>query len=195
MIKFEFTENASTKPFEKYVETEMDSHIKHLEKELVKIRTGRAHTSMIEDLKINCYGNIMPLKDVAAVSAPDVQLLVIQPWDKTIINDIEKAISASDLGVSPFNDGNLIRIQLPKMSSTRRDDLTKILGKKIEECKVSIRNVRKEFHNLIREAEKTKKLSEDSSRRLQDILQKITDKVIEIADKLAQKKEAEILQL
>lgn len=195
MIKFEFTENASTKPFEKSIETEMDSHVKHFEKELVKIRTGRAHTSMIEDIKVNCYGNVMSLKDVAAISAPDVQLLVIQPWDKTIIADVEKAIAASDLGVTPFNDGNLIRVQLPRMSSSRRDDLAKILGKKSEECKIAVRNVRKEFHNLIREAEKAKKVSEDSSRRLQDILQKITDKFIELTDKLAGKKEEEIKAL
>lgn len=195
MIKLDYIEGSSTKAFEKNVEAEMSPHIAHFEKELVKIRTGRAHISMIEDLRVSCYGTSMPLKDLAALSAPDVQLLVIQPWDKEIMPDIEKAFSMSDLGVTPLNDGNVIRIQLPRMSSNRRDELAKILSKKLEECKISIRNVRKDFHNLIREAEKSKKISEDSSRRLQDLLQKITDKMIETSDKMSVKKEEEIKSL
>ncbi|MFA6066057.1 MAG: ribosome recycling factor [Candidatus Babeliaceae bacterium] len=195
MIKFDYVEGSNTKGFEKSIETEMSTHIAHFEKELIKIRTGRSHTSMIEDIKVSCYGNMMPLKDLAALTAPDVQLLVIQPWDKSIMPEIEKAISLSDLGVTPLNDGNVIRIQLPRMSSNRRDELAKMLHKKLEECKISIRNVRKEFHNLIRDAEKGKRVSEDSSRRLQDILQKITDKFIENSDKLSIKKEEEIKSL
>ncbi len=195
MIKFDLVENASTKPFEKLIETEMDNHLKHFDKELIKIRTGRAHPSMIEDIKVNCYGSIMPLKDLAAISAPDVQLLVVEPWDKSIINDIEKAISNSDVGLTPVNDGNLIRLALPRMTSARRDDLVKVLSKKLEDCKISLRNVRKDFHNFIRETEKNKKISEDTSRRLQDILQKITDRFTELADKLSKKKEDEIKQL
>jgi len=187
-MNFTFIEGSSTKPFEAFIEEQMNPPLKHFEKELSKIRTGRAHTSMVEDIRVICYGSSMPLKELAAISAPESQLLVIQPWDKSLINDIEKAIAMSDLGVTPFNDGDVIRIQLPKMSSSRREELTKALLKRLEECKIGIRNVRKEVHNLIRDAEKTKKVSEDYSKRLQDILQKLTDKFCDIADKVTQKK-------
>lgn len=192
MITFNFVEGAPTKQFDAAVESEMQNPLKFFEKELLKIRTGRAHTSMVEDIKVVAYGNTMPLKQLAAISAPDVNLLVIQPWDKGVMADIERAISTSDLGVTPLNDGNVIRIQLPRMSSDRRDDLAKTLSKKAEECKIAMRNIRKDFHNLIREAEKGKKISEDYSKRLQDALQKNTDKMIDQADKLSHKKEEEI---
>lgn len=194
-MKIQLTEGASTKQFEKDIETEMDQHIKHFEKELIKIRTGRAHPAMVEDIKVNAYGSLMPLREVAAISAPDVGLLLIQPWDKTLIDDVEKSLAQSDLGVTPANDGNVIRIALPKMSTSRRDELTKILAQKLEACKVSVRNVRKEVQNIIRDTEKSKKISEDYGRRLQDSLQKITDKFIENSDKMAAKKESEIKTL
>lgn len=195
MLTIELIEGGPTKPFEKVIEKEMDTHIAHFEKELLKIRTGRAHTSMIEDIKVVCYGSVMPLKELAALSAPDVQLLVVQPWDKSIMADIEKAIATSELGITPLNDGNLIRIALPKMSSNRRDELVKNLQKRVEECKIGIRNVRKEILHSIRDNEKAKKISEDYSKRLSDILQKFTDKYCEISDKLAEKKEGEIRAL
>jgi ribosome recycling factor len=195
MANYTFTEGASTTPFEATVESEMNKHIQHFEKELQKIRTGRAHPSMIEDIKVFAYGTMMPLKETAAISAPDAQLLVVQPWDKTIMPDIEKALSTSDLGVTPATDGPLIRIVLPKMSSSRRDELSKVLGKRLEECKIALRNVRKDVHTAIRETEKDKKISEDYSKRLQDLLQKITDKVTSQADALSSKKEAEIKSL
>lgn len=192
MITFTFTEGAQTKSFEQASATEMDKPIKFFEQELLKIRAGRAHTSMIENIKVNSYGTMMPLKQLAALSAPDVSLLMIQPWDKSIIGEIEKAISTSELGLTPINDGNVIRIQLQRLSSERREELIKTLSKKLEEAKVAVRNIRKDFHNLVREAEKGKKISEDYSKRLQDLLQKITDKSIESLDKVAQKKEADI---
>ncbi len=195
MVTYTFTEGASTKPFETAVEAEMQKHIQHFEKELQKIRTGRAHPSMIEDIRVSAYGTLMPLKETAAISAADAQLLVIQPWDKTIIPDIERAIQSSDLGVTPMTDGPIIRISLPKMSSSRRDELIKVLGKRLEECKIALRNVRKEVHTTIRGKEKEKKISEDYSKRLQDQLQKITDKVSALADTLSVKKEAEIKAL
>lgn len=192
MITFNFVEGAPTKQFEKAVEVEMDKTIKFFEKELLKIRTGRAHPSLLEDIKVAAYGNITPIKQLAAISAPDASLLVVQPWDKSIMPDIEKALSASDLGITPLNDGNVIRIQLPRMSSQRREELVKGLHKKLEESKVALRTTRKDFHILIRDAEKSKKISEDYSKRLQDSLQKMTDKTIEIAEGLSRKKEDEI---
>lgn len=194
-MNISFSEGASTKEFEKNIESEMDKQVKHFEKELIKIRTGRAHPSMLEDVKVHCYGSILPLKDVAAISAPDVALLLIQPWDKNTIDDIEKALATSDLGLTPSNDGNVIRIQLPRMSSSRRDELVKVLHQKLELFKVAIRTVRKDIQNIIRETEKSKKISEDYSRRLQEALQKMTDKFIEVGDKQALKKESEIKAL
>lgn len=191
-MKITLTEGANTKQFEKEIEQEMDTHIKHFEKELLKIRTGRAHPSMIEDVKVTAYGAAMPLKEVAAVFAPDVGLLLVQPWDKANIPEIEKALSSGDLGLTPMNDGNVIRIQLPKMSSSRREDLIKVLSQKSEQAKIAIRNVRKEVQNMIRETEKSKKISEDYGRRLLESLQKVTDKLIEIADAITAKKETEI---
>ena len=135
---------------------------------------------------------MMPLKQLAAISTPEPSLLVVQPWDKGIMGEIEKALSSSDLGVTPANDGNVIRLQIPRISTERRAEIIKTVGKKAEEAKVALRTVRKDFHNLIREAEKAKKISEDYSKRVQDTLQKVTDKVIESVEKIAQRKEAEI---
>lgn len=172
---------------------EVDKPLKHFDGELIKIRTGRAHTTLIEDIQVSCYGQApQPLKNLAALAAPDTRLLTIQPWDITIIADIEKAIKSSEIGVTPANDGAIIRLQLPEISSNRRDELLKILGKKLEECKIAIRNVRKDFHNLIRDAKKDKAISENFFNRLNDSLQKITDQYIEIADQKAIKKEKEI---
>ncbi len=195
MYTFAFVEGGPLKSFEALIETEMDKSIKHFEKELTKVRTGRAHPSMVEDIKVSSYGTFMPLKQVAALSAQDAQTIVIQPWDKGLIVDIEKAISLSDLGVTPINDGQLIRIPLPKMSAARRDELSKIVAQRLEECKISIRTVRKELNTLIEKAEKGKKISEDYSKRLQDTLEKGTKRFTELAEKSSLKKQAEIKEI
>ncbi len=193
---FVLVEN-DTKGFEKAMTQEMDKPMKHFEGELIKIRTGRAHTSLIEDIQVTTYFSPtpMPLKNIAAIAAPDARLLTIQPWDLAIINDIEKAILNSDLGVTPVNDGKIIRIQLPQMSSTRRDELVKILNKKLEECKISVRNVRRDFQEIVRTGKKDKKISENFFNRLADSLQKVTDAFTDKADQLAKKKENEITSL
>jgi ribosome recycling factor len=183
----------NTKDFEKAMDEEMGKSIKHFDHELVKIRTGRAHTSMVEDLPVSCYGNAaMPLKNMAALSAPESRLIIIQPWDSAIISDIEKAITSSDLGLTPINDGKIIRLQLPEISTSRRDELIKTLHKKLEECKVAIRNVRKDFNNLIRDAKKDKTISENFSNRLEDLVQKVTDKYTAQAQKLSDTKEKDL---
>lgn len=191
MIDYTIVESDS-KGFENAMSAEMEKPIAHLERELVTIRTGRAHTSMVEDVKINCYGSEMRLKEVAAISAPDVRLIVIQPWDKTVITDIEKGIQNSHLGVTPLNDGEIIRIQLPEISADRREELIKVLHKKLEECRVAIRNVRKEFQNLTRDSKKKKTISEDFANRLDDCLKKVTDRFIKTAEEMSKKKETEV---
>lgn len=195
MITFTFVESGPTKPFEVALEQETSKPFGFFEKELQKIRTGRAHTSMIEGLKVLAYGTLMSLKDLATLTAPEPQLLVVQPWDKGLMGDIEKAIALSDLGVTPRNDGNVILIPLPKMSGTRRDELQKLLAKRLEEYRVAVRTIRKDFHNLIRVAEKDKKISEDYSKRIQALLQKVIDAAVEKGEQIAQKKEAEIQSL
>lgn len=192
MIDIILVENDS-KLFEKAMQDEMGKAVKHFEGELIKIRTGRAHTGLVEDIQVSSYGIApVPLRTLAALSAPEPRLITIQPWDPAIIPDIEKAIMASELGVSPVDDGAIIRIQLPEMSSSRRQELGKILGKKLEESRVAIRNVRKEFNNVIRDAKKDKIISENFFNRLSDLLEKVTTNFITKVDALAHKKEQEI---
>jgi ribosome recycling factor len=194
-LKVTIKEGAPTKPFEAEVETEMKNHIHEFEKELLKIRTGRAHPSMLEDVKVPSYGTMMSLKEIASISAPEAALLVVQPWDKANIPEIEKALSTSELGLSPVNDGNVIRVQLPKMSSTRRDELVKVLGKKVEQCRLAIRNVRRDLNTSLKDLEKSKAISEDYARRLQDCLQTVTDKMIKVVDVIDDKKTNELKSL
>lgn len=193
MIEITLTEG-STQPFEKSVNDEMNKSIKHFEHELLSIRSGRAHPSIVEDVKVSCYGgeSDLPLKNLASISTPDARSILIQPWDQGIIPDIEKAIKESDLGITPLNDGNVLRLQLPEMSSDRREELIKLLGKKLEECRVSVRSVRKNYHNFIRDSEKEKTISEDFSKRLNDLLQKLTDSFIKKAEELAERKTKEL---
>lgn len=191
-IEINLIEN-NTKNFESAMETEMMKPVKHFERELIKIRTGRANTSMIEDLKVSCYGQApMPLKSLAVLGAPDAKLLTIQPWDASILGDIEKSINESDLGITPDSDGKIIRLRIPNMSSTRREELVKILHKKLEECRVGIRNVRKDFHNVMRTAKKEKTISEDFYNRLEDSLKKVTDKFVKSAEDMSSVKEKNI---
>jgi ribosome recycling factor len=185
-------QEGDSKSLESAINDKMKSPIQHFEKELSSIRTGRASIAIIDGIKVECYGRLMPLKEVATLAAPDSRLLTIQPWDKTIIGEIEKAIMSSDVGVTPATDGTIIRLQLPKMSSARRDELTKVLSRKTEECRVGIRNVRKDFHNEIRDANKKKIISEDFAKRLGDLLQKITDSFIKQVDQMYDKKESEL---
>jgi ribosome recycling factor len=181
------------KSFQKPMEAEMENPLKHFERELIKIRTGRAHTSMIEDIPVAVYGqDPIPLKGLGVVAAPDPRLLTVQPWDPSVIVDIEKAIAASGVGVQAVNDGKIIRLRLPEMSSDRREELVKMLHKKLEECRVAIRNVRKDFKNLVTDVKKDKKISENFHNRLVDVLQEVTDAYIGKVEAMAKKKEVEL---
>ena len=193
MIKLKLTDD-NLKEFERTMSEECEKAITHFERELVAIRTGRAHPALIENIKVHCYGgsSVMPLKQLAAIAIPEQRLITIEPWDKSITQDIEKALMESDLGITPDNRGTIIYLRLPEMSSQRRDELIKILHQKLEETRVSIRNIRKEFHNLIKDSVKDKSISEDHSRRLQDSLQKITDLFIKRSEDMTGKKEREV---
>lgn len=192
MTKFVLVEN-DTKNFEQAMNGEMEKSVKHFDGELVKIRVGRAHTSLIEKVMVSAHGApAVPLKQMAILGAPDARLLTIQPWDTSLIPDIEKAIRSSDVGLSPANDGKIIRLELPEMSHARRDELVKVLHKKLEDGKIAMRKVRQDFNNILRDAKKDKAISENFYNRLLDILQKITDKYIARIEQLAEKKEKEV---
>lgn len=195
MIKLQFLATDNPSKFEQAVKTTMLQHADFFDKELGKLRTGRAVPSLVEDVMVSCYGTNMRLKDIATITAPEANMIVIQPWDISNLGAIEKGIAQSDLQMTPANDGALIRLTIPPMSASHREELIKTLNKKLEACRVAIRNERKEFNNFIRDLEKNKTVSEDISKRLQTILQKVTDSMIEHVEGVAEKKEKEIRTL
>jgi len=177
------------------VEERMQKSIKSLLKEFSTIRTGRANPAMFEGLKVSVYGTDMPMNQVATISVPEPRLVVIQPWDKNNLGDVEKAILKSDLSVNPSNDGNLIRIQIPELTEERRKEYVKLAKSKAEECKVAIRNVRRDGNDMIKSLEKDKEVSEDDAKATQDKIQKLTDRYVEETQKLTDNKEKEILNI
>jgi ribosome recycling factor len=194
MIIPSFTEG-DTKKLETSLKAAMDTCIKHYERELATIRTGRASVDVLDSVRVEVYGQVMPLRDLATLAAPDARLLTIQPWDKGTLAAIEKAITISDLGMTPLNDGTIIRLQLPLMSGDRREELVKVLHKKEEEARIQVRNARRDHLNAVKDAEKKKEISEDFSKRLADLTQKITDQFMVVIDEHTAKKEAALRQV
>lgn len=166
-----------------------------LRQELATIRTGRASPALIEHLKVDYGGVPTPLNQIAGISAPEARLLVVQPWDPSSLRSIETAILKSDLGLNPINDGRLIRLNIPPLSEERRQELVKIVHKRLEERRVAIRNLRREAVEEVKKAEKSKAMSQDEARRVQDQLQKMTDSYIIVAEQIAQEKEKELLSV
>ncbi|MBD3289294.1 ribosome recycling factor [candidate division KSB1 bacterium] len=180
-----------------YLEAEekMQKTIDNIRYELGKFRTGKASAAILDGVKVNYYGSIVPLKQAANVSVPEARLITVQPWDKSMINEIEKAILKSDLGLTPMNDGNIIRLPIPQLTEERRKDLVKQAKRLGEEAKISIRNSRRDANESIKNAEKEHLISEDESHRAQDDIQKLTDKYIEQIDEILNKKESEIMEI
>lgn len=176
-------------------ETRMKGAIESLKKDLAGIRTGRASPALVDRLTVEYYGNPTPLNQIANVSAPEPRLLVIQPWEKSSITTIEKAILKSDLGLTPSNDGRVIRLGIPQLTKERRQDLVKFTKKRVEEGRVAVRNVRREGHDTLRAREKDKSLSEDEAKRLLERLQKLTDSMIAELEQVGLKKEQEITEV
>ena len=171
----------------------MEKSIEALKQHFKKIRTGRASIDMLDGIKVNYYGTPTPLNQVGNISTPDAKTIAIQPWEKSLISEIEKAILASNLGITPQNDGNLVRLSVPAVTEQRRKELAKECKVVSEEIKVAIRNVRKDSNEHIKKAEKNKELSEDLSKDAQDDVQKITDSYIAKVDELLVVKEKEVL--
>jgi len=159
------------------------------------VRTGRATPSLVENLQVDAYGTDTPLIQLAAISAPEPRQVVIQPWDKSLIKAIEKAITASDLGLAPNNDGNLIRLNIPALNEERRRDLVKLLHKKVEEGRVEVRTLRRHAHDEMKTKEKSAGVTTDEVKRAEAALQKLTDRYILMADEIGQAKEKEILEV
>jgi ribosome recycling factor len=173
----------------------MDKSLDVLRRELATIRTGRANPAIIERLPVEYYGAPTPLNSLATISAPDARQLLVQPYDRTAVGAIEKAIRQSDLGFNPVNDGNLIRIAIPQLTEERRRDLVRLVHKRVEESRVAIRNVRRDANEHLRRLRKDKEMSEDEEKRAQEQLQKITDRFIHDADVIGSTKEAEMLEV
>ena len=173
---------------------QMDSSLQSLDKELNRIRTGRASVSLIDGIKVNYYGTITPLNQIATLSVPESRLITIQPWDTNIIADIEKAIQKSDLGLNPMNDGKLIRISIPSLSEERRKELVKVAGKVVEDCKISLRNHRRNINENLKNKKKDKEISEDEYFKKHDEVQKMTDEYVAKCDKIFTEKEKDIIE-
>ena len=178
---------------------ETDAHMSKsldaLRTNLATIRTGRANPGIIEHLAVDYYGAPTPLLQLAAITAPDPRQLLVQPYDRTALGSIEKAIRQSDLGFNPTNDGTLIRITIPALTEERRRDLVKLVHKRVEDAKVAIRNIRRDSNEHLRKMRKDKDISEDEEKRAQEQLQKVTDRAIREADVIGQTKESEIMEV
>ena len=176
-------------------EERMDKTIESLKHEFANVRTGRAHTSLLDSVMIDYYGAPTPVNQVANVSAPDPRMILIAPWDKTMIGAIEKAILTSDLGLNPNNDGDSIRLAIPQLTEERRKELVKVVSKKAEDAKVAIRNIRRDANDAIKKEEKAKTITEDVSKDGQDQVQKLTDKKIKLIDELRDTKEKDVMSV
>ena len=175
--------------------TKMDRAIDAFKRDLTQLRTGRATTAMVENVEVDYYGNMTPLKQIASISIPDARAIMVQPWDVGSLREIEKSLMASEMGFNPSNDGAIITVPIPQLTQERRLEMVKLLKRKIEDGKVSIRNVRRDSLESLRKLEKGKSISQDDGRRAQELLQKTTDGFTKQIDETGSAKEAEILQV
>lgn len=175
-------------------ETKMTKAIDALERDLAGIRTGRASARLVDNIRVDYYGTPTPLNQVASISVPEARILVIQPWDKSVVPIIEKAILKSDLGLNPSTQGNTIRLQIPELTEERRKELVKVVRKKVEDGRISVRNIRRNGLEKLREMKKNKEISEDEEKRAEKQLQDITDKHIGNVDEVGKNKEIEVME-
>jgi ribosome recycling factor len=176
-------------------ETRMKGAVRALEEDLAGIRTGRASPALVERLAVEYYGTPTPLMQLATISAPEPRLLTIRPFDPGSLKEIERAILASDLGLTPSNDGKMIRLNIPPLTEERRHELVRVVKQRAEEARVAVRNVRRDVHNDLREFQREKVIGEDEFHRVEEDLQKLTDEYVEQVNKVAQRKEAEVLEV
>ena len=180
---------------ERNYSSKMDKSIQSLKKDISTLRTGRANTNMLDTIKVDVYGQLMPIDQIATISVPEARLISIQVWDKSNINLIENAIQKSELGINPQVDGQIIRLRIPDLTEERRKDLIKVLKNMGEKGKISIRNIRREANEELKKKLKEKKISEDDNKNFEKNIQKLTDLNIETIDKILTEKEKEIIQI
>ena len=183
------------KDTEQQLKTRMEKAVDDFRATLASTRTGRASVHMLDQVKVPYYGSEMPLNQVAQVTAPDANLILIQPWDPSIIADIEKALRTSDLGFNPQNDGKIVRIPVPPMTEERRKEVVKHLNKTLEDHRTAVRNIRRDGNDLIKKSAKDKKISEDEEKRSLEEIQKLTDDEIRRMEEMCRNKEREVLQI
>jgi len=183
------------KELKKQAKERMEKAIDVLRKDFASIRTGRASLSLLDGITVDYYGTQTPLNQVAALSVPEPRTIAIQPWEQRIIPDIEKAILRSDLGLTPTNDGKIIRINIPPLTEERRKQLVKVVRKRAEEARVAIRNIRRDLNEDLKKMEKNKEISEDELKRDLEEVQKITDEYIKKVDEVLEMKEKEIMEV
>lgn len=176
-------------------EEKMQKTLESLKKELAAIRTGRATPALLDRVQVDYYGTMTPINQVANISIPDPRSLLIQPWEKTLVAEIEKAIMKSDIGLTPNSDGAIIRLNLPQLTQERRAEFVKVANKKAEEARVAIRNIRRDANDLLKKVEKDKSVPEDELKKAQDEIQKLTDRYIKEADQMVGTKEKEIMEV
>lgn len=180
---------------QKSTEQKMQKSIEVLKTDLAKIRTGRAHTGLLDHVMVEYYGSMVPVNQVANVTLIDARTIGVQPWEKPLMSKVERAIRDSDLGLNPSNQGEIIRVPMPPLTEERRRDLTKVVRNEGETAKVAIRNLRRDANQHLKDAVKDKAISEDDERRSQDQVQKLTDKYVAEIDKLLADKEQELMQI
>ncbi len=176
-------------------EEKMGKTVAAMKDEFAGVRTGRASAALLDRIRVECYGQKSPISQVATVSIPEARLIVIQPWDRAIMAEIEKAVRTSDLGVNPSNDGKVIRIAIPPLTEERRKDLVKSARAMAEQARVAVRNIRRDGNEEIKKAEKDGKLTEDEAKKAEEALQKSTDAHISQINKVFEEKEKEILEV
>ncbi|MDP9349651.1 MAG: ribosome recycling factor [Gemmatimonadota bacterium] len=173
----------------------MEGAIEAMRREFAGVRTGKASPALLDSIRVEAYGSHMPLSQVGTVTAPEPRMLTVQPWDKSLVKDIERALRESDLGLNPSNDGNLIRIPIPPLTEERRKEYVRLLHRLAEDGRVAVRQARKDANDEIKRRQKDGELSEDEVRREQDDVQKLTDQYVQKIEELLKKKEAEVLEV
>ncbi len=179
----------------KTIEQKMQKSVEVLKADLQKVRTGRAHTGILDHVMVEYYGSMVPVNQIANVTLIDARTIGVQPWEKPMLSKVEKAIRDSDLGLNPSNQGELIRVPMPPLTEERRRDLTKVVRHEGETAKVAVRNLRRDANQQLKDAVKDKLISEDDDRRGQDAIQKLTDKYVAEIDKMLAEKEQELMQI
>jgi ribosome recycling factor len=179
----------------KQAQDKMEKSLLALQNELKKIRTGRAQVSMLDNIKVNYYGNLSPLNQVAAISTPDAKSFLIAPWEASILKEIEQSIIKSDIGMSPMNDGKVIRLKVPDLTEERRKELVKQTKKVVEEARVAVRMARRDANEIVKAALKDKKISEDESKKSETEIQKLTDDYVKKVDAISDEKEKSIMTI